>query len=175
MKKILIFMLLFIFLYNGKAQNVGIGTTTPGHKLTIEQPGGGKYNEGFEWTDSALALRSGTTIGIDYSLVLGVDTLHKVSYIQSYLQGYGGKNLVINGIGGNVGIGTSTPNAALDVSSTTQGFLPPRMTAAQRIVISSPAEGLLLYQTDGSKGYIYLTTLLLRLVERYRSITWLMN
>ena len=56
-----------------------------------------------------------------------------------------------------VGIGTSTPNtsAQLDVSSTNKGFLPPRMTAAQRILIASPAEGLLLYQTDNSKGYYY--------------------
>ena len=57
----------------------------------------------------------------------------------------------------NVGIGTTTPatSAQLDVSSTTKGFLPPRMTAAQRIVISTPAEGLLVYQTDGLKGYYY--------------------
>jgi len=57
----------------------------------------------------------------------------------------------------NVGIGTTSPaaSAALDITSATKGFLPPRMTAAQRIVISTPAEGLLIYQTDGSKGYYY--------------------
>lgn len=57
----------------------------------------------------------------------------------------------------NVGIGTASPaaSAALDITSATKGFLPPRMTAAQRIVISTPAEGLLIYQTDGSKGYYY--------------------
>ena len=46
-------------------------------------------------------------------------------------------------------------SAMLDVKSTDKGFLPPRMKAAQRIAISSPAEGLLVYQTDGSKGYYY--------------------
>jgi len=57
----------------------------------------------------------------------------------------------------NVGIGTTTPaaSAALDITSTTSGFLPPRVTAAQLIAISSPVEGLLVYQTDGSKGYYY--------------------
>ena len=57
----------------------------------------------------------------------------------------------------NVGVGTSTPaaSAQLDVSSTTKGFLPPRMTTAQRIAIAAPAEGLLVYQTTGSKGYYY--------------------
>lgn len=116
MKKIFLSILFFCLLYNGNAQNIGIGTTSPGHKLTIEQPGGGKYNEGFEWTGSALALRSGTAIGLDYSLIFGVDTTHKASYIQSYFQGNGGRNLVINGMGGRVGIGTSTPSSSLNVN-----------------------------------------------------------
>ncbi len=44
-------------------------------------------------------------------------------------------------------------SAMLDVSSTTKGFLPPRMTQTQRVAISSPATGLLIYQTDGIQGY----------------------
>jgi len=46
------------------------------------------------------------------------------------------------------GIGT-TPDgsAALDISSTTKGFLPPRMTTAQRDAIASPANGLIIYNT----------------------------
>lgn len=51
-----------------------------------------------------------------------------------------------------VGIGTSSPNAALDVTSTTNGFLPPRMTYAQRQAISSPATGLMIYCTDCGTG-----------------------
>lgn len=49
-----------------------------------------------------------------------------------------------------VGIGTPTPDpsAQLDVSSTTKGFLPPRMTSAERYAISNPAEGLIIYCTD---------------------------
>ncbi len=56
----------------------------------------------------------------------------------------------------NVGIGTATPEASakLDVNSTTQGFLPPRMTEAQRDAIISPATGLMVYCTDcGSIDY----------------------
>jgi len=46
-----------------------------------------------------------------------------------------------------IGIGTTTPNAssALDINSTTQGFLPPRMTALQRDEIASPAAGLIIW------------------------------
>ena len=58
-----------------------------------------------------------------------------------------------------VGIGTSSPNASakLEISSTTQGLLPPRMTAAQRNAISSPAAGLIVWCNDcGSKGEIQI-------------------
>jgi hypothetical protein len=50
----------------------------------------------------------------------------------------------------NIGIGTSAPNtsAVLDISSTTKGFLAPRMNHAQLEAISSPAEGLMVYCTD---------------------------
>jgi hypothetical protein len=51
----------------------------------------------------------------------------------------------------------STPNssAMLDVTSTTKGLLTPRMTSAQRTAISSPATGLIVYQTDGTDGFYY--------------------
>ncbi len=51
---------------------------------------------------------------------------------------------------GAVGIGTASPNASalLDVSSTTKGFLPPRMTNVQKTAIASPVSGLVVYCTD---------------------------
>jgi hypothetical protein len=53
------------------------------------------------------------------------------------------------------GIGTTTPHASakLDISSTDKGLLIPRMTSAQRGLISLPANGLLVYQTDGVIGF----------------------
>lgn len=56
-----------------------------------------------------------------------------------------------------VGIGTVTPAASsvLDVSSTTQGMLTPRMTTTQRMAIASPANGLMLYDTDLKSFYYY--------------------
>lgn len=57
------------------------------------------------------------------------------------------------------GIGTTTPDASakLDVTATDKGLLLPRMTAAQRTAISLPANGLLVYQTDGVSGF-YVNT-----------------
>jgi hypothetical protein len=56
-----------------------------------------------------------------------------------------------------VGIGTTTPvgSAQLDVNSISKGFLPPRMTSAQRGNITSPVAGLMVYQTDGISGIYY--------------------
>ena len=57
----------------------------------------------------------------------------------------------------SVGINNPTPHAsaALDVTSTTQGVLVPRMTSTQRGMIASPAIGLLVYQTDAPAGFYF--------------------
>lgn len=64
----------------------------------------------------------------------------------------------------NVGINTTTPDAsaALDVASTTQGILVPRMDSAQRAGISSPAKRLLVYQMNGVMPGFYF----------YNGTTW---
>ena len=69
-----------------------------------------------------------------------------------------GTTLVVDESESAVAIGASAPaaSAVLEVSSTTKGFLFPRMTETQRDAIGSPATGLLVYQTDGDEGvYIY--------------------
>jgi len=56
-----------------------------------------------------------------------------------------------------VGVGTTTPDAssALDIASTTKGLLIPRMTETQRDAISSPATGLMVYQTTTPNGFYF--------------------
>ena len=52
-----------------------------------------------------------------------------------------------------VGGASSTSSALVEVSSTTQGFLPPRMTFAQKNAINTPVAGLVLWCTNcGTKG-----------------------
>ena len=50
---------------------------------------------------------------------------------------------------GNIGINQQSPDASslIDMVSTAKGFLPPRMTTTQRDAISSPATGLVIYNT----------------------------
>jgi hypothetical protein len=59
----------------------------------------------------------------------------------------------LNTTSGNTMIGTTTDiaSAKLNVQSTTQGFLPPRMTTTQKNAIASPAAGLVVYDTTLGK------------------------
>ncbi|OCB73412.1 hypothetical protein B0A79_19650 [Flavobacterium piscis] len=56
-----------------------------------------------------------------------------------------------------IGIGTTTPDATsiLDINSTEKGILAPRMTTAQRTAITTPAQGLLVYDTDLKLFYYF--------------------
>ncbi len=60
----------------------------------------------------------------------------------------------------NVGIGTTAPNAnsILELQSTTQGVLVPRMTSVQRLAIAVPTEGLMVYDIDVDCFFFYETT-----------------
>jgi hypothetical protein len=63
--------------------------------------------------------------------------------------------------GTSIGVGTASPNAAaiVEIASTTQGVLFPRMTKVQRDAITSPPIGLMLFVTDDNEGlYIYKTS-----------------
>ncbi|MBI5883075.1 MAG: hypothetical protein HZB91_08225 [Elusimicrobia bacterium] len=81
---------------------------------------------------------------------LGSESLTMTTYYPSPAGVY--QRLTTTGVtllardGGRVGVGTTNPNGALDVESTTAGFLPPRMNTTQRDAITT--EGALIYTTD---------------------------
>jgi hypothetical protein len=70
-------------------------------------------------------------------------------------------NCVLVEASAQTSIGTTTPNASakLEIASTDKGLLIPRMTKAQReaIILSSAANGLMVYQTDDLAGF-YVNT-----------------
>jgi hypothetical protein len=78
-------------------------------------------------------------------------TLQRGFYYNPTLTGtVGFTHYAIQTTSGGAYINTATPaaTAALQVDSTTQGFLPPRMTTAQRLAIASPAASLIVFDTD---------------------------
>ena len=137
------------FLFNIKVGSTAtaFGTPTSGAKSFIDigtnlnfapTSGNASYTiANFKSTINQSSTASGTITGIDYN-----PTLTSVLG-----QHYG---LLIRS--GRSGFGTATPDASaiVDMTSTTQGLLPPRMTTAQRNAISSPATGLQVYNTTDS-------------------------
>jgi hypothetical protein len=71
-------------------------------------------------------------------------------------------NLYMDGTANNylagalsIGVNTANASALLQVDSTTQGVLFPRMTTTQKNAISSPAVGLIIYDTTLNKLCVY--------------------
>jgi len=67
------------------------------------------------------------------------------------------QGIVVDDNGVAVNTDESAPNASamLDIKSTTKGLLIPRLTTVQRNAISSPATGLLVYDTDDDIYYYH--------------------
>ncbi|MFZ1704294.1 MAG: DUF1566 domain-containing protein [Saprospiraceae bacterium] len=166
MKIQLVLSILLAYCINGNGQNVGIGNVTPLMKLHISKPesdvlllentqtlnpniSNAMYfktgNNSFQYTGAIKTI--GQTVN---TARLGFFTF-AASSPGSLLERL---SITDSGI---IGIGTITPHGTsiLDVSSTNKGFLPPRMTEAQRNAISFPAEGLMIYNTTRKKPNYY--------------------
>ena len=156
-------------LYNLNTGNFNVAI---GNSALVATKGGNNtgigHNAGYNLTTGT----NNTIIG--YNTGLGITTGGKNTIIGASISGLATSlsNTIILADGdgvirfycnsaGSTGIGTTTPNASakFDVSSTTQGVLLPRMTTTQKNAISSPAEGLEVYDlTLHQKSYYNGTT-----------------
>lgn len=87
-----------------------------------------------------LVLQNGVGGGITISRAAGSITLNGLSLL-------GGSNPIRTNSDINAGSQSGDVSAILVATSTTRGFLPPRMTTVQRDAIATPAEGLHVYNT----------------------------
>jgi hypothetical protein len=130
------------------SQNMGIGTTSPTARLQLSSTG----NPGIVF--------DGTNQGADLKRIRIVTQIAAAGdfAIQSMNDAGSVKNtnLYIDS-SGNVGIGTTSPSASaiLDAQSTTKGVRMPNMTTAQKNAISSPAAGLMVFDTTLAKLCVY--------------------
>lgn len=155
--------------------NVGIGTTAPAAATKLEVTGGNTrlqqievkpgYAQYFEKTGTTqktkLYFSAANTFDYDNegSNVNFLAAWNGTIKFEVGSTGYENGKIIIPY--GKLGVGTSAPvaSAKVQIDSTTQGFLPPRMTNAQRIAITTPAVGLCVYCTDVVEGlYINKST-----------------
>lgn len=113
-----------------------------------------------------LGRQSGRGITGDQNVIIGDNTGYNASSRSNRLMidNSSTNNPLIDGdfaadtltINGSLGVGAApVASSLLNLSSTTKGFLTPRMTATQRTSISSPATGLEVYDTDSLKKFVY--------------------
>jgi hypothetical protein len=102
---------------------------------------------------------SGTTRGLYINPTLtSAPSWRSVEWTNNIGYGLYGSGTATNYLAGGLTIGNTALNssAILQVDSTTKGFLPPRMTTANRTAISAtPTAGLVIYNSDVNRLQVY--------------------
>jgi hypothetical protein len=145
---------------NYMAGNLRIGTTTTDGTSLLEVAGNVNFNGSGSRTVS-ITRDSGSTLQLQSSVTATGSFIFTSTNGPLNLGANNTNNFVTITTSGQLGVNSTSPNASarLQVDSTTQGFLPPRGTNAQRNAIASPAVGLIFYCTDATEGlYIYTSS-----------------
>lgn len=112
------------------------------------------YGPTFCWSPASCANVVSAQVDLMVEGNVGIGTTNPLGPLQVLASSGVGFLVTDNG---RVGIGTANPNSAakLDVRSADKGFLPPRLTTAQRESIASPPAGLMIYnsETNGMEYY----------------------
>jgi len=93
-----------------------------------------------------------TTVGMGASLYLSNGTLAAARTVNMNSLALGFTNAAA---GIAIGAATANASAILDLTSTTEGLLPPRVTTTQKNAIATPATGLTIYDTTLNKLCVY--------------------
>jgi hypothetical protein len=143
---------------NYMAGNLRIGTTTTDGTSLLEVAGNVNFNGSGSRT-VAITRDSGSTLLLQSSVTATGSFIFTSTNGPLNLGANNTNNFVTITTSGQLGVNATSPNASakVQIDSTTSGFLPPRQTQAQRTAISSPAVGLIVYQTDGVEG-LWLNT-----------------
>jgi hypothetical protein len=133
--------------------SVGIGISSPVAKLHVvggetRGVGAGFFYSGYRANGTTRQFYLG---GSDTEFYINVDQA-----VPMILTTSGTERMRITSTG-DVGIGISSPNASaiLDVQSTTKGVRMPNMTTTQKNAISTPAAGLMVFDTTLAKLCVY--------------------
>jgi hypothetical protein len=128
--------------------NLGIGTSSPSQKLTVR---GGRSVFQANSDFFSIQIEGGSGAGQRY-----IGATNELFPSMLFSNSSGTEQMRVTN-DGNVGIGTSSPSASaiLDAQSTTKGVRFPNMTTTQKNAISSPAAGLVVFDTTLSKLCIY--------------------
>ena len=127
------------------AGNMGIGNTAPGQKLSVVD--GDNANQ-YSGIASFEANNRTQGVGIGYA---GIQSTGSAANVSLNLNAKAAQSINLQTQAtGSVGIGTASPSAGavLDLTSTTKGFLPPRMTTAQRDAMTARPAGTIVYNTS---------------------------
>jgi len=136
-------------------------------EITALQASSTDYNSRISTNEVDIASLQASTS--DYALGPAVSTANSVPY---YLDTTGkiladSPTLYIDSTNNRVGVNVATPTAyfevsgnskitgGLEIDSTTEGFLPPRMSIIQRDAIATPTAGLFVYNTDDKRNNYY--------------------
>jgi hypothetical protein len=125
----------------------GIGATSATTALRVENSAG---TAALAILDSGAANFSGITTFNNNTSFRGANDTSSSLNVRFVVPG-ATKTFTINS---DYGL-TNEPTALLEVQSTTKGFLPPKMTTTEKNAISSPAAGLVVYDTTTNKLCCY--------------------
>ena len=118
---------------------VGNGVITGNNNIFI----GSFSNASDSAIENAVAIGFGAQVHESATIQLGNEYMTKVS---TYADFYGK--------GGAFTDSSASSDAIVTMNSNTKGFLPPRMTEAERDLIANPSAGLIIYCTDCGTGEI---------------------